>query len=316
MSSPIKHPISKKAFSLLELIFVIIILGIVSSITSSVIAQVYESYITQRAMHNASLKSDLAINQLANRLLYRVDMSVLARVPGQTGIGAGSAIALRNVNINTPNKENYRALEWIGFDNDGLSAVNPPAWSGFCDLNASDYTSIVTTGSNLDFERTVLTNILHTLPEGNDRPAMLFMGNTYNSTHDTPYEAACMYDANGCIFPIQSLSGSTITLGNEGNRTAGEMLYNEFYYLVASAYAVVPEDNTNGTFNLKLYYNYQPWLGENYQDGKSSLLAKNVSVFRFSHEANSIRIKLCTLEKIGESNDSTISICKEKAVIR
>lgn len=313
----IYHPKQKGAFTLLELVFVIVILGVVSSITSSVIAKVYESYITQRAMHNASLKSDLAINQLANRLLYRVDNSVLARVPGNTGMGAGNALALRNISSTTPNKNNYTALEWIGYDNDGFTAQNQPSWSGFCDLNASTYTNVVTTGSNLDFEQTVLTNILGTSLSTTDRPALLFMGNTYNNVDDTPYEASCMYNANGCIFPITlPLTGANITLSDDGNRTAGEMIYSEFYQLVASAYAVVPENNANGTFDLKLYSSYQPWLGENYTQGKSALLAKNVSVFRFSQETNSIRIKLCTIERIGENNDSTISICKEKAVIR
>jgi len=305
----------KDGFTLLELVFVIVILGIVSSITSSIIAKVYETYITQRAMHNASLKSDLAINQLSNRLLYRVDNSVLARVPGNTGMGAGNALALRNISSTTPNKNNYTALEWIAYDNDGFTAQNQPSWSGFCDLNASTYTSVVTTGSNLDFEQTVLTNILGTSLSATDRPALIFMGNTY--VPNTPYEASCMYNANGCIFPITvPLSGTNITLSNDGNRTAGQMMYSEFYQLVASAYAVVPENNANGTFDLRLYSSYQPWLGENYTQGKSSLLAKNVSVFRFSQETNSIRIKLCTIERIGENNDSTISICKEKAVIR
>lgn len=302
---------NKKGYTLLELIFVIVILGVVASITSSIIAKVYESYIMQRAVHRASLKSELAINQLANRLLYRVDKSMLARIPGQLGMGPGQALALTDINNITPNRDSYSILEWIGYDNDGLSARSQPSWSGFCDLNASGYTNVVSTGSDLDFEQTVLTNILI-----DARPALIFMGNTYNNT-GTPYEASCMYNANGCIFPITlPLSGNTITLSDDGNRTAGQMLYSEFYYLVASAYAVVPVANPNGTSNLILYYDYQPWLGENYQNGQSSILARNVSVFRFSQESNSIRIKLCTLEQTGEGNDSTISICKEKAVIR
>jgi len=64
---------SKKAFSMLELVFVIAILGIVASISSSVIVQVYESYIMQRAVHNASIDTELAINQITNRLTYRID---------------------------------------------------------------------------------------------------------------------------------------------------------------------------------------------------------------------------------------------------
>ncbi len=46
----------RSAFSMLELIFVIVILGIVSSIGAELIAKVYENYIVQRALHRSSLK--------------------------------------------------------------------------------------------------------------------------------------------------------------------------------------------------------------------------------------------------------------------
>ena len=64
----------KKGFTFVELIFVIIILGIISSIGSSAIVQTYQSYIMQRSVHSASINTELAINQLANRLTYRMDL--------------------------------------------------------------------------------------------------------------------------------------------------------------------------------------------------------------------------------------------------
>jgi len=57
----------RRGFSMLELIFVIVILGIVSSIGAEIIANVYESYIVQRAQHRASIKTELAAIQIANR---------------------------------------------------------------------------------------------------------------------------------------------------------------------------------------------------------------------------------------------------------
>ncbi len=47
------------AFTMLELIMVIVILGIVSSIGSSLIAKTFESYIVQRALHKASMATEL-----------------------------------------------------------------------------------------------------------------------------------------------------------------------------------------------------------------------------------------------------------------
>jgi len=64
----------KQAFTMLEIVFVIVILGVVASIGSKIIVQVYEGYIIQKAVHDASVKTELAINLLANRLVYRIDM--------------------------------------------------------------------------------------------------------------------------------------------------------------------------------------------------------------------------------------------------
>ena len=116
-----KTNLQQKAFTLLEVIFVVIILGIVGSIGSSIIAQVYESYIGQKAVHNASLKTELAINQLSNRLTYRIRNSLLARVPDTNGTAPTSALPLSEV---PSTNITHKALEWIGYDNDGFSAQN------------------------------------------------------------------------------------------------------------------------------------------------------------------------------------------------
>ena len=111
-----------------------------------------------------------------------------------------------------------------------------------------------------------------------------------------------------------------MTFAAGGNRQPGRMIYTEFYRYALSAFAVVPEDKHKvgnvDVWNLKLYYGYQPWEGENYSDGKSSILLRNVSVFRFIKETNNIRIKLCAVEQVGQGSTEHFSACKEKAVIR
>jgi len=305
----------RQAFSMLELIFVIVILGIVASIGSSMVAQVYESYIVQRAVHTASIKTELAINQLANRLANRIDMSMLARLPSTTGYSSPANVyPIRNVPLSNINQ--YRALEWIGYDNDSFSATNPPVWSGFVDLNDSSFTNLITPGSQLTMLKTIHDNLAGGTA---DNPALIFIGaNDYKQ--GTPYGTLCMYSNNGCISPLDWPTVDQLLpfTAGVGNRTNGDMFYTEMYQLVSSAYAIIPEvaPDINGVnvWNLKFYYNYQPWLGEIYTDGNNAMLLENVSVFRFKQEQNSIRIKLCVLEKIGST--SQISICKEKAVIR
>jgi len=312
----------KKAFSLLEVIFVIVILGIVASIGSSVIVKVYESYIMQRSIHNASIKTELAINQLANRLVYRINTSVVARRPGQLGNASpGDIIPLNQVG--PANANTHTILEWIGYDNDGFTTQNPPVWNGFTDLDASDFNQVTSTGSILNNEIALLNNLFPNLVS----PALIFSGLDYRQDNLTgtifSYSANCMYNTagNGCIFPV-NLLGVNLTFAGGGNRNAGDMIYTEFYKLAASAYAVVPnnahqvtQDGAN-VWDLNLHFDYQPWENENYlsnQNNQSTLL-RNVSVFRFTQEQNSVRLKICVIEAIGINTE--ISICKEKAVIR
>lgn len=305
---------TKKAFTLLEVVMVLVILGIVASIGSSLIVQVYESYLIQKSVHNAGLKSELAVTQLANRLSYRIDRSMLARQPGSTGIVEGTDVyAIRDVPITDVNI--YTALEWIGYENDGFSASTSPAWSGFCDFDASTSDTISTTGSTLTNETAILTS----LGGAAGNPAVIFLGESRYKTTGETYEAIDMYHANGSIFPVTITDDTTLTfITGGGDRTAGDMLYTEFYQLLASAYAIVPEnqDTINGVtvWDLALYSNYQPWLGDNYEDGERSILAKNVSVFRFKQENKSLRIKICTIEQTSLTDQ--IASCKEKAVIR
>ncbi len=150
------------------------------------------------------------------------------------------------------------------------------------------------------------------------KPAIIFTGSSEYRTGEN-YATLCMYRNDGCIFPVNlPTADTTLTFSGEGNRINGEMIYSEFYQLLASAYAVIPEEphDINGitVYNLMLYSNFQPWLGENHTDGIRSLLAKDVSVFRFKEEPNSIRIKLCTVSALGETGQ--VATCKEKAVIR
>ncbi len=312
----------QSGFTLLELVFVITILGIVASIGSQVIVQVYSSYLQQRAVHNASIKTELAINQLANRLAYRIDRSVVARKPGQTGNTYGVDIyPLREVP--DADKNTFTILEWIGYDNDSFSTSNQPAWSGYCDIATSSFTNLNSPGS---YGGTALANIENYY--GATRAAVLFAGvEDYSMNDGDTYSAICMYDTggNGCIFPVTDPINEVSTFTGGGDRINGRMIYTEFYRLAVSAFSVVPVPVPSSraipgveTWDLHLHYGYQPWEGEHYltDQNRDVILLRNVSVFRFIKETNSIRIKLCVVEQIGNTASEHYSICKEKAVIR
>jgi prepilin-type N-terminal cleavage/methylation domain-containing protein len=317
----------KKAFSMIEVVFVIVVLGIVASIGSQIIVQVYESYIMQRAVHRSHIKTELAITQLVNRLTYSIPRTVIARKDG------ADADFLPIESIPAGDLD-HTTLEWIGYDNDGFSAVGTspttgakrrPAWSGYADVIASSKDLISTPGSRLDALNTIINNLSKnasgTTNSGIANSAILFP-DTYD-TYTVGYAGGISAEN---IHPVLSGTDTTLTLdpidANE-SRTV-----KEHYKLAWTAYAVVPValteaelhdrgfddiDVGDGLWDLRLYYDYQPWEGERYSNGKNRILIRNVSVFNFTGSGSSIRLKICQRENIG---GITINSCKEKAVIR
>lgn len=270
---------NRLAFSMLELVFVIVILGIVASIGSETIAKVYESYIVQRGQHRASIKTQLAINQIANRLRYAIPGSVIRKV-SKTG---GFEFLSEPMSLDATG-EGYTVLQWVAYDGDSFEAVTSnattgtarrPGWSGFCDLDASSSTNIATPASNFTLANSIQSNL------GGDGTFAIYF----------PHNQVAHYGTG---------SGANITLSSAANRIS------ERYKLAWTSYALVVE---NG--DLMLYYDFAPTIGTN-TVGSSSLLLKNVTNFKFTGRGQTTRIKLCAEEDIA--TNETISSCKEKAV--
>ena len=267
----------RPAFTMIELIMVIIILGIVSSIAAEIIAKVYEGYIIQRAQHRASSKTALAALQIANRLAYAIPGTVVRK----------SGIAMVGTDINEPGNINDRILQWVGADADSFKAITSaanrlPGWSGFCDVNVSTTASISTPGSNLSLVNTIKGNL-----------GLAFAPYIY-----FPAESGLM------SYQATITDNTHITLTSP---FAGANKIVEHYKLATSSYAL--EAQANG--DLVLHYNFAPQrdiaIG-----GSSQILLRNVSTFEFRGDGRTIRFKICAKEDIGE--DFNVTICKEKAV--
>lgn len=265
---------------MLELIFVIVILGIVSSIGAEIIVNVYEQYIVQRAQHRASLKTELATLQIANRLHYAIPGTIYRIKNDGTLESIESSFA-------SGTGDDYVGLQWVGYDADSFEAISSnatprePGWSGFCDLDASSEDSIKTLGSKLALTDDIIANL---------------------SSGTKGLSDAALY------FPYQdtehNISGRTgddvIDLDNNTSRIA------EQYKLAWTSYALVVENE-----DLNLYYNFPPSPKASYTNTPKELLLKNISTFKFKGAATGIRFKICREEQIGDA-DFNITACKEK----
>lgn len=264
---------NRSAFSMLELVFVIVVLGIVASLGAEMIAKVYENYVVQRAQHRASIKTQLALNQITNRLRYAIPGTIVRRV-GKTGTAETFDQALGS------GQDTYTVLQWVAYDGDSFEAISTdtnrqPGWSGFCDLDASSDTNIVTRGSNF-----TLTNAIQGNLGGTGAFSVYFPNNLLD------------YNATG--------TSETITLDTAVSTIS------ERYKLAWTSYALVLENN-----GLRLYYNFSPSFASAI-GGTSSLLLENVTNFKFKGGGGTTRIKLCVEENIGDT--ASIPSCKEKAV--
>jgi prepilin-type N-terminal cleavage/methylation domain-containing protein len=350
----INYKKSHKAFSLIEVIFVLVILGIVSSIGSSVIVRVYESYIIQNALYKVNIKTELVANQIVNRLSYAIPNSTISKVTKENGswnLGFRNSTGDSNnsetaeegenwlpLNEIIPGTSNFTTIEWIGYDNDSFSVTNNPAWSGVAnyDANTTSVNQLDTPASNLNLVSTIISNLSNNQVDLNnttDSPAIFFQEKNNFYYGNKEYNPNCMGLINKnpapCAFKVEKLDKDTFIFPDIKPK-----IITESYKLAWSAYALVTEphkdkdgnkksdidsDGKNDLWDLYLYYNYQPWeivggVNEIYTDGKKSLLMKNISTFKFTKKGGIIQFKLCASSKIGQKH--YITTCKEKAVLR
>jgi prepilin-type N-terminal cleavage/methylation domain-containing protein len=313
---------TRSAFSLIEVIFVLVILGIVASISSSIIAQVYENYITQKALYKVTTKTELASNQIVNRLTYRIPGTTIAknRSSGSFTEGVGW-IMLKDI---PKSDNNFTTVEWIGYDNDSFAAAETPGWSGVANYETASKNSMITPASKLSSAAAIMTNLSKSKVRlTSAKPAaILFSQKSNQYRNGLDYNVSCMGlidpTKTECIFRVARNGDTNLTFVKDyTSNIVKPKIVTERYKLAWSAYALVPIDEApigDGLFNLYLYFNYQPWNGEKYTDGQQSLLVPNISVFKFTENGGVIQFKLCASENIGQKFN--ISTCKEKVIIR
>jgi prepilin-type N-terminal cleavage/methylation domain-containing protein len=308
----------RHAFTLIELIFVIVVLGIVASIGAQIVASVYERYLISRGVSKLEDKVELALDQIANRLQYRIKATTIARD------GSNQIVPLAQAD-NT-----FAILEWIGYDNDSLNGawdstlnMNAPGWSGFIDLDPSTGSTLVSPGSHFETAR----NIIETLSNGsvdlngsicNTTPAVIFKGNSGSyDICDYGWQASNCGNDHNASFCVKQTNSNTLQILSPTPLSIFEQ-----YHLAWSAYALVPTGSdcsadTPTDCNLTLYYNYQPWSTDTrkYGDGNSSVLLDHITTFRFRQIGSAVHIKLCASDAgFNTYLNDTVSICKERMI--
>ncbi|QPI06404.1 prepilin-type N-terminal cleavage/methylation domain-containing protein [Campylobacter concisus] len=307
----------KRAFTLLELVVVIVVVGIIAMMSFNAIMNIYSNYFQTKTVNELETQTEIALEQISKRLEHRIKPSVIARKTD----GAFLALNDSGVNLNAE----YEILEFIPYAyeifNDVPSGSNKAGrYSGYADLaNSSPATGLISPGSNFT------TGVVETIKDLTCREdtnatcvdfknkdggvAAIFSDVYYDVQNSFGYKGVSNLDI--AKVGVKSIDGNTLEISGFANKQISEQ-----YHLAYTANAIVPEqsqsqaDKNNGVFDLNLYYDYRPWMGEKYkQNGEKATLAKNVTRFVFTEKNGVIVLKLCMRAK-----NSEITICKSKAV--
>ena len=320
----------KRAFTLLELVVVIVVLGIIAMMSFNAIMNIYSNYFQTKTVNELETQTEIALEQISKRLEHRIKPSVIARKP------SGEFLALNDSGVNLVAE--YEILEFIPYAyeifNDVISldandhvieqGGKAGRYSGYADLaKSSPATGLISPGSN--FTTGVVETIKDLTCRGETRDATCVDftkkdGGVVAIFSDVYYNVQSSFGYSNGTVPVsldiakvgvKSIGGDTLEISGFDGKQISEQ-----YHLAYTANAIVPEqsadpkDATNGVFDLNLYYDYRPWMGEKYKpNGEKATLAKNVTRFVFTEKNGVIVLKLCMRAK-----NSEITICKSKAV--
>ena len=326
--SEVLRLIKNRAFTLIEAIFVIVVLSFVLIGGFQIVSKIYKRNYIAKKTAEFEFVSEEVLNQLAQFLYYRVDKSL---------IGYDKNLSFKYMSYITQD-ENYTILEWIGYLNDAMVERN---LSTFVDLGDCNSTTFLAKDFNKNFITAVLQNKYDTIDPNavKNLSAIIFAGELDEGemgADDDNNSFGWHGNGHNLVYDIESINSS----GDDANitlKTAPSHIYSKFY-LVDSAYALALKKDLNKILlpqctdldlsklddnTLLLFYNYRPWvqhigIGETFcadnrgvPKGNVTVLAENVASFRVKKAGNHLVILLQMQKQKGDIN---ITISKQKVI--
>lgn len=294
----------KSAFTIIEMIFVIAILGVVAGMTFVQVSTVYEDMMQKQNSSELESEAKVIAEQITARLSSSIKESLVA-ITAIDGTGICTPVS------GSLNAATSYSLAWIGKSDEanlGLWDSNisdyRPGWSGLADLQVSDTNKVVTPGSKLSDADTIIQSLAQDTIS--NIGALYFVGSGTNTNACSDF-----FVHDGGSLPEKTYQVGVATATDTQLNFIGPIKpsqISEQYTLSHSAYAI--ERDTNNDLWL---YEFRPWLGQN-PDANSAnrrLLGRYVSGFKFKWSGGLFRVNVCVKKEL---NGFPIEVCKEKAV--
>ena len=302
----------RSAFSMIELLFVIVILGIIGGIALETIRQYYENiYRTQEYTKRVS-QADHILDQVSKYFENAITSSIVNLDRGVNTDCYGPP---------TAGDANDYTVAFVAPDYDSLRASGAPGWNEDTVLGANNVLTA------LDANFTNAGNIINTLDPNSN--ANLTNSAVYDT--DSADVATCnRFGMNGGAIGsagyhrIAGSTATTLTLNTENNTTNGKRKY-----LLRTGYAFRVLDNGN----FMMYSNFRPWEGGRYNTAanrRENILGQNVAHFYADYNATDFmananlndrglvwRLKVCMRgidSNLSDADAEGQTICRERRV--
>lgn len=307
----------RSGFTMIELLFVIVIMGIVGGFALEAIRQYYDGVYRTQVITQRTAQADHILDQVSKYFENALSASIVNL--DEDGAGPDCTIP-DNADIG----HDY-TVAFIAVDTDSLRGMwngttYLPGWSE--DVNV---TGMTMRGFGVNY------NYASTITGALNGSGTLTNSAVFNNSRNAANNGGCLdYRLNNTATDINNTKLLTINGFTQNTLTLNRTLDDDNKqraYLFRTAYAF----RVHSDGNFTMYTNFQPWLGERYDThGTQRLLAQNVAHFYADYNTTDFqnnpnlsdrglvwRLKVCMRgidTDLSDSNQSINDICRERRV--
>lgn len=309
-----KPVINRHAFTMIELLFVIIILGIVGTLAIESLRQYYDGIYRAGEYSKRVAQADHILEQAAHYFENAIADSIIRLDKNNATFGSECDGV-----PDSDDTDDY-TIAFVSIDEEGLQGYWDgtrwrPGWTG-------QVRNIGTLLNAPDSNFTALNQMGALASTSN--PVAIFRSDGLSDGVDTCHRFGWAPSANTNDVYRTVQTGTTIT---DNNLTINGILsfdgQSRRAYMLRTGYAFRAKDG-----NFSMYSGFQPWNNEHYNSGQSSLLSDaNVTHFTIlynntntssnSNIGNIYTLKVCIAgmdENLSTTNSSENQICRERMV--
>lgn len=302
----------KRGFTMIELLFVIVIMGLIGGIALETIRQYFEGIYRTQIYTQRVNDADHILEQLSKYFENAIDLSIV----NMDKDAADSALIghCEGDPTDDTNVSHDYTVAFVGVDVDSLHTVGKPGWSEKAKIGFNGL-SMTSDDANYSLANSVIT-VLY--PTSNLANSAIY---NYQDLSDTCTDFYT--NLGSAYYSITGFTGNTLTLTNNAATVITGVDEKERIqkYLLRTGYAFRVLDS--GEFVM--FSNFRPWKGESYTTGKRSILGEHVASFyadfdntnSFNDRGSMWRLKVCMQgldSDLNTTDTASQAICRERRV--